>query len=138
MFLLEGPLGPRDTETLREEGHAETEEELSYTPAQLPWERLLKVWEGHPATLRLSDASAASSAPSTGRVEKPRPCRPGPAELGGIRWQHKSTELPVRKRPFQRLEREIAQAFKTDLRFQTAAVGALQEASEAGLFGGPF
>ncbi len=33
--------------------------------------------------------------------------------------------------PFQRLVREIAQDFKTDLRFQSSAIGALQEASEA-------
>ncbi|KAL3846351.1 hypothetical protein ACJMK2_017349, partial [Sinanodonta woodiana] len=33
--------------------------------------------------------------------------------------------------PFQRLVREIAQDFKTDLRFQISAVMALQEASEA-------
>jgi hypothetical protein len=37
----------------------------------------------------------------------------------------------IRKLPFQRLVREIAQDFKTDLRFQSAAIGALQEASEA-------
>ncbi|KAK3865220.1 hypothetical protein Pcinc_029153 [Petrolisthes cinctipes] len=34
-----------------------------------------------------------------------------------------------------RLVREIAQDFKTDLRFQSAAIGALQEASEAYLVG---
>ena len=38
----------------------------------------------------------------------------------------KSTELLIRKLPFQRLVREIAQDFKTDLRFQSAAIGALQ------------
>ncbi|KAJ7984014.1 hypothetical protein DPEC_G00367670 [Dallia pectoralis] len=43
----------------------------------------------------------------------------------------KSTELLIRKLPFQRLVREIAQDFKTDLRFQSSAVMALQEASEA-------
>ena len=40
-------------------------------------------------------------------------------------------ELLIRKLPFQRLVREIAQDFKTDLRFQSSAVVALQEASEA-------
>nr|GEU49936.1 zinc finger, CCHC-type [Tanacetum cinerariifolium] len=40
-----------------------------------------------------------------------------------------------RKLPFQRLVREIAQDFKTDLRFQSSAVAALQEASEAYLVG---
>jgi histone H3 len=39
------------------------------------------------------------------------------------------------KLPFQRLVREIAQNFKTDLRFQSSAVMALQEASEAYLVG---
>nr|XP_021506222.1 histone H3.3-like [Meriones unguiculatus] len=44
-------------------------------------------------------------------------------------------ELLIRKLPFQRLVREIAQDFKTDLRFQSSAVMALQEASEAYLVG---
>jgi hypothetical protein len=35
-----------------------------------------------------------------------------------------STELLIRKLPFQRLVREIAQDFKTDLRFQSSAIGA--------------
>ena len=37
--------------------------------------------------------------------------------------------------PFHRLLREIAQDFKTDLRFQGSAVLALQEAAEAYLIG---
>ena len=41
----------------------------------------------------------------------------------------------IRKLPFQRLVREIAQDFKTDLRFQSAAIMAMQEASEAYLVG---
>ena len=51
------------------------------------------------------------------------------------RKYQKSTELLIRKLPFQRLVREIAQDFKTDLRFQSHAVLALQEASEAYLTG---
>merc|ERR1712159_35396 len=47
----------------------------------------------------------------------------------------KSPELFIRKIPFQRLVREIAQDFKTGLRFQSSAVLALQEASEAYLVG---
>jgi histone H3/H4 len=47
----------------------------------------------------------------------------------------KSTELLIRKAPFQRLVREIAQDFKNDLRFQSTAVLALQEAAEAYLVG---
>ncbi|KAB7496951.1 histone H3 [Armadillidium nasatum] len=37
----------------------------------------------------------------------------------------------MHKLPFQRWVREIAQDFKTDLRFQSSAVMALQETSEA-------
>jgi histone H3 len=55
--------------------------------------------------------------------------------LREIRRYQKSTELLIRKLPFQRLVREIAQDFKTDLRFQSSAVLALQEASEAYLVG---
>ena len=58
-----------------------------------------------------------------------------PVALREIRRYQKSTELLIRKLPFQRLVREIAQDFKTDLRFQSSAVVALQEASEAYLVG---
>jgi histone H3 len=37
----------------------------------------------------------------------------------------------TRRVPFQRLVREIAQDFKTDLRFQSVAILALQEAAES-------
>ncbi|MEQ2302378.1 hypothetical protein AMECASPLE_006256 [Ameca splendens] len=74
-------------------------------------------------------------APSTGGVKKPHRYRPGTVALREIRRYQKSTELLIRKLPFQRLVREIAQDFKTDLRFQSAAIGALQEASEAYLVG---
>jgi histone H3 len=62
--------------------------------------------------------------------------RPGTVALREIRRYQKSTELLlIRKLPFLRLVREIAQDFKTDLRFQSSAVMALQEASEAYLVG---
>ena len=67
---------------------------------------------------------------ATGGVKKPHRFRPGTVALREIRRYQKSTELLIRKLPFQRLVREIAQDFKTDLRFQSSAVLALQEASE--------
>ena len=73
--------------------------------------------------------------PATGGVKKPHRYRPGTVALREIRRYQKSTDLLIRKLPFQRLVREIAQDFKTDLRFQTSAVMALQEASEAYLVG---
>lgn len=51
--------------------------------------------------------------------------------LREIRKYQKSTDLLMRKLPFQRLVREIAQDFKNDLRFQSTAILALQEAAEA-------
>jgi histone H3 len=56
--------------------------------------------------------------------------RPGTRALREIRRYQKSYELLIRKLPFQRLVREIAQDLKTDLRFQMAAILALQEAAE--------
>ena len=114
---------------------------------------------------QLATKAARKSAPATGGVKKPhreyprarllpRPAdkagclththihtphpagyRPGTVALREIRRYQKSTELLIRKLPFQRLVREIAQEFKTDLRFQGSAVLALQEAAEAYLVG---
>ena len=61
--------------------------------------------------------------------------RPGTVALREIRRYQKTTDLLLKKAPFQRLVREISQDFKGDLRFQSAAVLALQEASEAYLVG---
>jgi histone H3 len=66
-----------------------------------------------------------------GSVQKPHRYRPGTRALMDIRKYQKSTDLLIRKLPFQRLVREIAQGFKADLRFQTTAILALQEAAEA-------
>ena len=75
--------------------------------------------------------------PKTGlpRNKKPHRFRPGVVALREIRKYQKNTELLIRKLPFQRLVREIANDFKTDLRFQSQAILALQEASEAYLVG---
>uniref|UniRef100_A0AAQ4PUT7 Histone H3 n=1 Tax=Gasterosteus aculeatus aculeatus TaxID=481459 RepID=A0AAQ4PUT7_GASAC len=68
---------------------------------------------------QLATKAARKSAPATGGVKKPHRYRPGTVALREIRRYQKSTELLIRKLPFQRLVREIAQDFKTDLRFQT-------------------
>ena len=64
-------------------------------------------------------------------VKRPRRYRPGTLALREIRKFQKSTDLLIRKLPFQRLVREIATNYKSGLRFQIQAVLALQEASEA-------
>ena len=84
---------------------------------------------------QLASKAARKSTPATGGVKKPHRYRPGTVALREIRRYQKSTDLLIRKLPFQRLVREVAQDFKTDLRFQSSAVMALQEAAEAYLVG---
>ena len=72
---------------------------------------------------------------NTGGLKRPMRWRPGTVALREIRRYQKSTELLIRKLPFSRLVREIAQDFKTDLCFQPQAFAALQEAAEAYLVG---
>ena len=68
--------------------------------------------------------------------KKPHRYRPGTVALWEIRRYQKSNELLIRKLPFQRLVRELAQDLgKIDIRFQSGAIMALQEALEAYLVG---
>jgi histone H3 len=85
----------------------------------------------------LQTKAARMSAPQAGGIKKPHRYRPGTVALRQIRKYQKSTDLLIRKAPFQRLVREIAAdvSNKNDLRFQSTAVLALQEAGEAYLVG---
>ena len=68
--------------------------------------------------------------------KKPSRYRPGTLALQEIRRYRKSTELLIGKLPFQRLVRELAQDLsKMNIGFQSGAIMALQEASEAYLVG---
>jgi histone H3 len=75
----------------------------------------------------------ARQAPCTGGVKKPHRYRPGTVALREIRKYQKCTDLLIRKLPFQRLVREVAQGMtsSSDYRFQSTAILALQEATEA-------
>jgi len=85
---------------------------------------------------QLATKAARKSAPATGGVKKPHRYRPGTVALREIRRYQKSTELLIRKLPFQRLVREIAlEVGLTGLRFQPSAILALQEASESYVVG---
>ncbi len=64
-----------------------------------------------------------------GGVKRPRRYRLGTVALREIRKFQKSTDLLIRKLPFQCLVREICQ--DKDLKFQSTTMLALQEASEA-------
>ena len=82
---------------------------------------------------QLASKAARKSAPALGGTKKAgqRRFRPGTVALREIRRYQKSTELLLRKLPFQRLVREIASEQQNDLRFQATAIAALQEATEA-------
>ena len=62
-------------------------------------------------------------------IKTPR-YRPGARALREIKHQQASTATVIPKLPFQRLVKEILQQFRSDFRAQSAAIGALQAASE--------
>ena len=76
-------------------------------------------------------APARKTTPIPMNIKRPRRYRPGTVALREIRQFQKSTDLLIRKLPFQKVVREIATQYKSDLRFQTQAILALQEACEA-------
>ena len=67
--------------------------------------------------------------------KKPHRYKPGTGTLREIRRYQKSTELLIRRIPFQRLVREIVQDYKARLNFVSGVILALQEAAEAYLVG---
>lgn len=72
----------------------------------------------------------------TGVSQRPRRrFRPGTVALREIRRYQRSSNLLMRKAPFRRLVQEIAQDMRDDIRFQSLAILALQEACEAHLIG---
>ena len=82
--------------------------------------------------------TARKAAESSGGVKKPHRFRPGTVALREIRRYQKTTELLLRKQPFQRLVREITQDYQRpgdNLRWTSDALLAMQEASEAYLVG---
>ena len=80
---------------------------------------------------QLATKAARRSVPSNGGLRRPHRYRPGTVALREVRRYQKSTDLLLRKAPFQRLVREIMQDMKSDLRCQSTAILALQEAAES-------
>jgi histone H3 len=64
-------------------------------------------------------------------MKKPHRYHPGTVAIREIRKYQKNTDFLIRKAPFQHLVKEIAINLKLDLRMQSTALLALQEASEA-------
>merc|ERR1712066_759759 len=83
----------------------------------------------------LVSKTSRKSAPVMGGVKKPHRFRPGTVAIREIRKYQRSTDLLIRKLPFQRLVKDIAHEKNPELRFQASALLALQEAVEAYLVG---
>lgn len=96
-------------------------------------------------TARLATAAVLKTLPPAGKVprkvampaniKKPHRFRPGTVALREIRRYQKSTELLIRKAPFERVVREVLQEIKTGVRIQREATVAVHEAAEAYLIG---
>ncbi|KAG1752707.1 histone-fold-containing protein [Suillus paluster] len=96
-----------------------------------------------PASVRggkVRPQSAADAEEEEGQTRKKRRYRPGTLALREIRKYQRSTDLLLRRLPFSRVVREIAMDMMTDtnyergeagLRWQSSAIMALQEATEA-------
>ena len=67
--------------------------------------------------------------------KKHRRFRPGTVALREIRRFQKTGETLIRRAPFQRMVREVATAAKSGLRWQSAALAAMQEATESYVVG---
>merc|ERR1711874_108367 len=81
------------------------------------------------------NTKSAKKTINTGGIKKPRRYKPGTVARKEIRKYQKSTDLLIRKLPFQRLVKGIAHEIRLETRFQSSAVLALQEAAEAYLVG---
>ena len=75
--------------------------------------------------------AARKSAPAAAGIKKATRYRPGTVALREIRRYQKTTNLLLRNTPFDRLVREVAQDFKSDLNFACHAAHAMQESTEA-------
>jgi histone H3 len=84
-----------------------------------------------PPCLHLATKAAGQSARQTTAMRKPYPFRPGTVALREIRKFHKTTNLLIRKAPFQQLVHKLTQKIgKINLQMQSTAILALQEAAK--------
>src|SRR6478672_5251069 len=75
------------------------------------------------------------SAPAEGGVKRTHRFRPGTVALREIKRYQKATNLLIMRAPFQRFVRAICEGIDHELRFQSQALIAVQEAAEAYLVG---
>merc|ERR1719326_186251 len=89
----------------------------------------------HPRKSIAEKTANKGKAPSAPGMKRPHRFKPGTKAIREIKKYQKSTELLLRKLPFQRLVREIASESNADLYFQSQALLALQEAAETYMVG---
>lgn len=84
------------------------------------------------ATARSKRTSIPSNKTDSKPSSRKRRFRPGTVALREIRKYQRSTDLLLKKLPFQRLVREVAQQINSqeELRWEKKALGALQEGAE--------
>jgi histone H3 len=70
---------------------------------------------GKAPRIHLATMAAQKLARHTGGMQKPHRYHPGTVTIREIRKYQKNTDLLIRKAPFQRLVKEIAIDFKSDL-----------------------
>ncbi|OAG31972.1 histone H3 [Nematocida displodere] len=80
-------------------------------------------------------AARKSTTAGTVAVKRPHRFKAGTVALREIRKYQKTTDLLIRKLPFQRLVREVASEYKADVRFQSSSILAIQESLENYLTG---
>ena len=97
-------------------------------PGNLEW------LTSHPAVAGMGKAPQTHVHAGQKKLRRQR-YRLGTVALREIRRYQRSSNLLIRKMPFQRLVREIAQTHNPGLRFQSGATLALQESAEAYLVG---
>lgn len=86
-------------------------------------------------TVTKSKGKTPKTPKTPGKTPKTRRFRPGTKALREIKQYQKGTGLLIRKLPFQRLVKEIAEEYRSDLRFQSKALEAFQIATEAYIIG---
>jgi histone H3 len=87
---------------------------------------------GGKAPRKVVSAKSARKSVPPAEVQAPKKNRfkPGSVALKEIRKYQKTTDLLIRKRPFQRMVRELCKVKNGDMRFQASAIVAFQEAVE--------
>ena len=97
-------------------------------PSDTAW---MKAHKSLPGQAKKTKPPRKRGAAQPTATKKPHRYRPGTVALREIHRYQKSTELLIRRLPFQRLVREIGQDYKGRLNFASGAILALQEAAEA-------